>query len=34
VGAIMMAAFREEDARAGRATSKDVRLRTVVNQLR
>lgn len=34
VGAIMMAVFREEDARAGRAVSKDVRLRTVVNQLR
>lgn len=29
---ILMAVFREEDARAGRAVSKDVRLRTLVNK--
>jgi len=34
VGAVMLATFREEDVRAGRAVSEQVRLRTVVNQIR
>lgn len=34
VGAVMLATFRETDARAGRPVSERVRLRTVINQLR
>jgi hypothetical protein len=34
VGAVMMAAFREEDVRAGKLVSADGRLRVVISQLR